>query len=203
MSVQVWNVAELTDAVRAGRTPKFLFFWGHRARPDGTVGPGCLSQWWPAPFTVDGTRFATAEHHMMWAKAMLFGDRATAGRVLTVAHPNEAKTLGRQVAGFDEQTWRERRFEIVVAANLAKFGQHPDLRAFLLGTGERVLVEASPLDRIWGIGLAADDPAATDPARWRGPNLLGFALMRVRAALRDGTPDAAAYGDPANRAGGR
>ncbi|BCL16076.1 NADAR family protein [Micromonospora sagamiensis] len=184
MSAEVCSVAELTDAVRAGRTAKFLFFWGHRARPDGTAGPGCLSQWWPAPFTVDGVEFATAEHHMMWAKAMLFDDRVTAGQVLTVAHPNEAKTLGRRVTGFDERTWQEHRYGIVVAGNLAKFGQHPDLRAFLLGTGERVLVEASPLDRVWGIGLAADDPAAADPARWRGLNLLGFALMRVRTALR-------------------
>ncbi|MEU4568886.1 NADAR family protein [Micromonospora sp. NPDC023956] len=190
MSVQPYSVADLTDAVRAGRTPRFLFFWGHRARPDGTVGPACLSQWWPAPFVVDGTAFATAEHYMMWAKAMLFGDRATAGKVLTVAHPNEAKTLGRAVAGFDERTWQEHRYDIVVAGNVAKFGQHPDLRAFLLATGERVLVEASPLDRVWGIGLASTDPAAADPARWRGLNLLGFALMRARAALRAGAPDA-------------
>jgi ribA/ribD-fused uncharacterized protein len=187
MSAPVSSVAELSDLVRDGRTPEFLFFWGHRPRRDGSIGPGCLSQWWPAPFTVDGLEFATAEHYMMWAKAMLFGDHGIAGQVLTVEHPNAAKTLGRRIAGFDEQTWQKHRFDIVVAGNLAKFGQHPDLGAFLLGTGERVLVEASPVDRIWGIGLAADDPAAGDPDRWRGPNLLGFALMRVRATLRERT----------------
>lgn len=185
MSTPVRDIAELAAAVRQGKTAPFLFFWGHRPGRDGGVGPGCLSQWWPAPFTVDGVEFATAEHYMMWAKAMLFGDRTVADQVLTVAHPNAAKTLGRRVTGFDERTWQAHRLDIVVTGNLAKFGQHPDLGAFLLGTGDRVLVEASPVDRIWGIGLAADDPAATDPGRWRGSNLLGFALMRVRDALRE------------------
>ena len=72
----------------------------------------------------------------------------------------------------------------MVAGNLAKFEQHDDLRDYLLGTGDRVLGEASPVDRVWGIGLSRDDPAASDPSRWRGHNLLGFALMRVRDMLR-------------------
>ena len=85
---------------------------------------------------------------------------------------------------FDEATWVAHRYDIVLAGTLAKFGQHDDLRAYLLGTGERVLVEASPVDRVWGVGLAADDPRAEDPTRWRGLNLLGFALMAARDALR-------------------
>jgi ribA/ribD-fused uncharacterized protein len=161
----------------------YLLFWGHRPQPDGTVGAGCLSQWWPAGFTVDGVRYRTAEHYMMWSKAMLFGDRQTADRILVARHPRAAKLVGRGVAGFDDQTWADRRFAIVVAASRAKFGQHPDLRAWLLGTGDRVLVEASPTDRIWGIGLAATDERATDPERWRGLNLLGFALMQTRSHL--------------------
>ena len=72
------------------------------------------------------------------------------------------------------------RFGIVVAGNRAKFARHPDLAAFLRGTAPRVLVAASPVDRIGGIGLAADDPRAADPATWRGLNLFGFALMQVR-----------------------
>jgi ribA/ribD-fused uncharacterized protein len=120
---------------------------------------------------------------MMWRKARLFGDEATAARVLQVEHPNAAKTLGRGIANFDEDTWVRERFAVVVAGSIAKFGAHADLRAFLLGTGDRVLVEASPLDRVWGIGLAAADPAASDPARWRGLNLLGFALMHARHEL--------------------
>ncbi|MET8040520.1 NADAR family protein [Micromonospora sp. NPDC005215] len=177
------SVAGLTDAVRAGSPVKFLFFWGHQPQRDGSIGAGCLSQWWPDPFSVDGQEFRTAEHYMMWRKAVLFGDATAAARILTVAHPHAAKTLGRQVDGFDERVWQEHRLDIVVAGAVAKFGQRPELREYLLGTGERVLVEASPVDRVWGIGLAADHPDAVDPARWRGLNLLGFALMRARTML--------------------
>ncbi|MCQ4043582.1 NADAR family protein [Streptantibioticus rubrisoli] len=173
----------LAALVAAGARPKYLMFWGHRPRRDGSVGPGCLSQWWPAEFTVDGVRYPTAEHWMMAGKARLFGDERTAAKVLAAGHPNEAKALGRQVPGFDEELWARHRWELVVQGNVAKFGQHPGLRDFLLGTGSRVLVEASPLDRVWGIGLAADDERAADPARWRGLNLLGFALMEARARL--------------------
>ncbi|WP_089007113.1 NADAR family protein [Micromonospora viridifaciens] len=177
------SVAELVATVRSGRPVKYLHFWGHRPQRDGSVGAGCLSQWWPAPFTVDGRTYATAEHWMMWHKATLFGDVEMAERILDAGHPHRAKALGRQVRGFDEATWVARRYEIVVAGSVAKFGQHEELGRFLLGTGKRVLVEASPVDRVWGIGLAADDPRADDPARWRGANLLGFALMDARATL--------------------
>jgi ribA/ribD-fused uncharacterized protein len=163
---------------------KYLFFWGHRPQRDGSVGSGCLSQWWPAGFTVDGIRFRTAEHYMMWCKATLFGDAAMAERILAAPHPRDAKMLGRGVAGYDDRKWAAERFEIVVTGSLAKFGQHPELGEWLVGTGERVLVEASPADRVWGIGLAASDERAADPARWRGLNLLGFALMRARDELR-------------------
>ncbi|MFJ6673589.1 NADAR family protein [Actinosynnema sp. NPDC091369] len=165
---------------------KYLFFWGHEARPGAPVGKQCLSQWWEAPFTVDGRTFPTAEHFMMHGKALLFGDEGTAGRVLAARTPGEAKALGRQVRGFTEDVWVAERLDVVVRGNLAKFGAHHDLREFLLGTGDRVLVEASPLDRVWGIGLAADDERAADPARWQGLNLLGEALMEVRARLRSG-----------------
>ncbi|WP_233219922.1 NADAR family protein [Micromonospora sp. RP3T] len=177
------SVADLTAALDAGRSVRYLHFWGHRPQRDGSVGAGCLSQWWPAAFTVDGREFATAEHWMMWHKATLFDDHATAERVLAATHPHRAKALGRQVRGFDEAVWVARRREVVVAGNVAKFGQHEPLRRFLLGTGDRVLVEASPTDRVWGIGLTADDPRAADPATWRGENLLGFALMAAREQL--------------------
>ena len=120
---------------------------------------------------------------MMWSKAMLFGDQACAAEILEVDHPNLAKTLGRRVSPFDAATWERERSGIVVAGSIAKFSQHADLKAYLLGTRHRVLVEASPRDRIWGIGLGASHPDATDPARWRGLNLLGFALMRARQHL--------------------
>ncbi|GIF00275.1 NADAR family protein [Paractinoplanes rishiriensis] len=175
LPLSVADLVPLKDQV------KYLLFWGHRPQPDGSVGAGCLSQWWPVEFTVDGVRFRTAEHYMMWRKALLFGDRESADRIVAAKHPRDAKMLGRGVAGFDEQTWVDRRFEIVVEASRQKFGQNPDLRTWLLGTANRVLVEASPTDRVWGIGLAASDERATDPARWRGLNLLGFALMQARS----------------------
>ncbi|MGN2639429.1 NADAR family protein [Nocardia takedensis] len=178
------SVTEFIDHLAAGESVKYLLFWGHKPRRDGTIGASCLSQWWPAEFTVEGTTFRTAEHYMMWRKALLFEDPATAEQVVAADHPSQAKALGRKIAGFDEKRWEEHRFEIVTTASTAKFAQHGDLLTYLRGTGDRVLVEASPVDRVWGIGLAADDPAAQDPARWRGLNLLGFALMAARAALR-------------------
>ncbi|WP_432896594.1 NADAR family protein [Micromonospora matsumotoense] len=180
----------------AGQRVRYLCFWGHRPRRDGTVGQSCLSQWWPAAFTVDGRRFATAEHWMMWRKALLFDDTGAGERVLAAAHPHQAKAIGREVRRFDPAVWEAERYPIVLAGSLAKFGQHADLRAYLLGTGDRVLVEASPVDRVWGVGLAADDPRAEDPARWRGLNLLGFALMEARDLLRDDRSTAA---DPDGR----
>ncbi len=176
----------LLERVRAGARIKYLYFWGHRPRPDGRLGPGCLSQWWPSPFTVDGVEYATAEHWMMAAKARLFADADAERRVLAAAHPAEAKKAGRLVRGFDEERWARERFGIVVEGSVHKFASDPALRRFLLDTGDRVLVEASPVDRVWGIGLAAGDEAAADPERWRGPNLLGFALMAARERLRTG-----------------
>ncbi|WP_039933781.1 NADAR family protein [Streptomyces viridochromogenes] len=180
----VGSLDALIAASRAGAKIKYLYFWGHRPRPDGRIGPSCLSQWWPAPFTVDGVAYATAEHWMMAGKARLFGDADAERAVLAAGHPAEAKKAGRLVRGFDEAIWRRERFRIVVEGSVHKFGAHPELRGFLLNTGERVLVEASPVDRVWGIGLAADDEAAADPERWRGLNLLGFALMEARERLR-------------------
>ncbi|MEU9522122.1 NADAR family protein [Streptomyces sp. NPDC048224] len=174
----------LVARARAGERITYLCFWGHWPLPDGGLGPSCLSQWWPSPFTVDGVEYATAEHWMMAGKARLFGDAEAERRVLAAGHPAEAKKAGRLVRGFDEAVWERERFRIVVEGSVHKFAADPALRAFLLNTGERVLVEASPLDRVWGIGLAADDGAATDPERWRGPNLLGFALMAARERLR-------------------
>ncbi|MFD7324601.1 NADAR family protein [Streptomyces sp. NPDC059875] len=178
-------IEELTQQVRRGERVKFLHFWGHRPGPDGQLSASCLSQWWPSPFVAaDGVRYATAEHWMMAEKARLFGDAEAEQAALGARSPAQAKKAGRLVRGFDEAVWERERFRIVVEGSVHKFGSDDALRAFLLGTGGRVLVEASPLDRVWGIGLAADDPRAADPARWRGLNLLGFALMEARERLR-------------------
>jgi ribA/ribD-fused uncharacterized protein len=177
------DVGDLRQHELWGESPDILFFWGHRPRRDGAVGPGCLSQWWPASFSVDGLPYPTAEHFMMAGKARLFGDEAMAARVLEAASPGDAKLLGRAVRGYDEELWAAGRYGIVVEGNMAKFGQNPALLSYLAATGRRVLAEASPADRVWGIGLAADDGRAGQPSQWEGLNLLGFALMEVRDRL--------------------
>ncbi len=176
----VRSVTDLVRVVRAGEKVKYLHFWGHAPRRDGSLGASCFSQWWPSPFTVDAVGYATAEHWMMAAKARLFDDADAERAVLAARTPAEAKNAGRLVRDFDEATWARERFGIVVEGSVHKFTSDPALRDFLAGTGQRVLVEASPLDRVWGIGLAADDPRAQDPTKWQGANLLGFALMAAR-----------------------
>jgi hypothetical protein len=176
---------ELRTRFNAGESFSFLQFWGHTPPKDGVITRTCFSQWYQAPFELEGERYPTAEHYMMAAKAHLFQDEATRAKVLAAPTPGAANALGRSVANFVEADWLAQRFDIVCRANVAKFGQHPPLRDFLVGTGEHVLVEASPLDRIWGTGLAADEPRAQDPNQWEGPNLLGFALMAARSALQN------------------
>jgi len=176
--------ASLVAWQASGERLKWLHFWGHTAPASGAIGPHVLSQWWPAAFVVEGVTYATAEHWMMAEKARLFGDRDAERAAVEAGHPAEAKAAGRLVRNFDDAVWTRRRVAVVVEGSVHKFDQHDELRAYLLGTGERVLVEASPRDRIWGIGLGATDERATDAARWRGENLLGFALMEARARLR-------------------
>lgn len=177
------NVDELRQLELRGYCPDFLFFWGHRPPRDGGIGPGCLSQWWYAPFRVSGVTYPTAEHFMMAGKARLFGDEVMTSRIIEGSSPGDAKALGRAIRDYDEKLWAESRYRIVVEGNIAKFGQHPDLLAYLAATEGLVLVEASPADRIWGIGLAAGDSRADRPSQWEGLNLLGFALMDVRERL--------------------
>ena len=177
------DARSVQDLLLVGERAKFLLFWGHTPPAAGGVSAACLSQWWPSGFSVDGVDYATAEHHMMAGKARLFGDDDAAARIVAAGHPRDAKVIGRQVRGFDQEAWEAARFEIVVRGNVAKFGQDPELRDFLLGTGRRVLVEASPRDRVWGIGMSARNENAENPGAWRGANLLGFALMEARHRL--------------------
>lgn len=163
---------------------QWLFFWGHTPPVDGAVGKHIFSQWWPSPFTVEGITYVTAEHWMMAQKALLFGDTAIHQQILDTPSPKEAKALGRLVKSFDPTIWEMHRFDKVCTGNAHKFSQHPEYRAYLLATGDRILVEASPVDTIWGIGLTEKSPHAIDPHQWRGLNLLGFALMEVRKQLR-------------------
>jgi ribA/ribD-fused uncharacterized protein len=176
------SVEELRRVQALGRRLEFVFF------PDGgsltePPGPSCLSQWATTPFRAGDVEFRSAEQAMMHGKAVLFGDLEMAGRILAARTPYQAKRLGSEVRGFQEEVWIRHRFEVVVAANLPKYAGTPALREYLLSTGEAILAEASSTDRIWGTGLDEYDREARDPSRWPGLSLLGFALMEVRGRL--------------------
>ena len=175
---------ELLNYVNRGKKVKYLFFWGHQVKGN-TISKSCFSQWYTSPFNDGENRFATAEHYMMYGKAKLFGDVDAMKKALDAKNPGAVKAIGRSVKGFDHVVWNENKFELVVRANLAKFESNDELKAFLLNTGKRVLVEASPVDKIWGIGLAEDNEAAQNPNLWKGENLLGFALMETRERLKN------------------
>jgi ribA/ribD-fused uncharacterized protein len=177
------NVSDILDRCDRGEALDYLFFWSHRSNPDGSIGKTCFSQWFEASFEIDGIRYPTAEHYMMASKARLFDDRIILAEILAAKHPREAQKLGQKIKNFQEEVWQTHRFQIVVAGNIAKFKQNHPLKEFILGTQDKILVEASPDDRIWGIGLAADNPHIENPHLWQGTNLLGFALMEVRSIL--------------------
>lgn len=170
----------LRDLERQGELPPLLLFWGHTGEGPG---PWVLSQWYPTPFTVDGVRYATAEHWMMAAKARLFGDDEALAKVLASDDPRDAKAAGRGVRGFDSRRWAAEADGAVVAGSIAKFTSSELLSSYLLGTAPAVLVEASPVDAVWGTGLATDHPDARVPSRWPGTNRLGFALMAAREQI--------------------
>ena len=181
------DIDTLQAAVRGGKRFKYVFFWGHRPRYKGAVDSACFSNWFAAPFTVEGVRYPTNEHYMMAGKARLFGDDAALERIVEAPSPGAAKRFGREVRNFDEKAWVAERSRIVEEGAFAKFSQNEELGAFLVATKKRVLVEASPKDRIWGIGLGMSDERAANPIQWNGLNLLGFALMHARSRLLAGT----------------
>ena len=174
----------LIHKIEAGFRPKYLCFWGHTPRRADVIDKSCLSQWFPSPFEVDSIHYPTAEHVMMAGKARLFGDDEMLANILVASHPKKAKTFGRKVRGFQQDVWEQHRYPIVLQASIAKFSQNRAMGDFLRGTDPRVLVEASPYDRIWGVGMKANHPDIHHPSKWKGLNLLGFALMEARAHLQ-------------------
>jgi len=162
----------------------FLFFWGHRPSKDGKIIKSCLSQWWLQSFTEGESTYYTAEHYMMAGKAILFEDQEAFNDILKEKNPKAVKNIGRRVKNFYQDDWEKNRFNIVVQGNYLKFSQNSLLREYLLSTENKIIVEASPYDRIWGVGMTQDDKKINDPQAWKGLNLLGFALMEVRDKLR-------------------
>jgi ribA/ribD-fused uncharacterized protein len=175
----------LITAIHENKQIEFQFFWGHTPQKEGVIDKSCLSQWYPADFVVDEVQYQSAEQYMMARKAALFEDQEIQNKILATNDPEQAKALGRQVKGFDKKIWEAHRQEIVFQGNLAKFRQNEALEEYLLSTGDQVLVEASPEDRIWGIGNHATHADADNPEKWKGLNLLGFILMDVRSVLRE------------------
>jgi ribA/ribD-fused uncharacterized protein len=153
---------------------KYEFFWSNKSP---------FSNWHPSAFELDGIAFNCAEQAMMYRKAMLFNDYDCADRIMASTDPWEQKKLGRQVKGFTQAVWEAERENVMFDILFAKFSQNKRLNEALMSTGDKVLVEASPHDRIWGIGLPESDPRAMDEAQWKGLNLLGKTLNRVRESL--------------------
>ena len=149
-----------------------IYFWG-----------SYLSQWYKSPFIESGINFNTAEQYMMFHKALLFGDTDIAEQILLEKQPSIQKELGKQVKNFDIDLWVKFREEIVIKGNLLKFQQNTSLFTLLVGTGNKIIVEASPVDRIWGVGLHYEDELILDEKNWKGLNLLGKCLMEVRSRL--------------------
>ena len=153
----------------------FCLFWG--ANNDY----GCFSQWYDCSFEDgNGVQYKNAEQYMMASKAKLFKDEETFNLIMAEANPRDIKKYGRMIKNFEDSRWNEFKCDIVVAGNIYKSTQNKDLEKTLIETGDAVLVEASPYDKIWGIGLGPDDSDAKTPSKWKGENLLGFCLMEVR-----------------------
>ena len=151
---------------------EFHMFWG-----------GPFSQWHPSPFEIGGIKYNCTEQYMMAKKADLFGDDEIRSKIMDATNPKIQKRFGRNVRNFDIDQWNAISRDVVFRGNVAKFTQNLGLREYILGTGDEEIVEASPEDVIWGIGLGADDPDAYDKSKWRGTNWLGEVLMDVRKSL--------------------
>lgn len=175
-----YNIETTLKFIEENEQINFLFFWGHQVSKAGNITKSCLSQWWSSKFEDEGKLYHTAEHYMMAQKALLFEDFEIMDSIISSSNPKEVKALGRKVKNFNEKKWNDNKYQIVRKGNLLKFTQDQSLSEFLKSTGSSIIVEASPVDRIWGVGMAEDNPNINDPSNWNGPNLLGFALMEVR-----------------------
>ena len=144
---------------------------------------GPFSQWAACDFNLLGKEFNCAEQAMMYSKATLFNDTDSAVQIMETADPHRQKKLGRLVENFDFDDWMEICREIVTVINVAKFSQHPTYLTHLKDTATLTLVEASPSDKIWGVGLAVDDPLVMDPNNWNGTNWLGDCIMVARQII--------------------
>ncbi len=164
--------------------PEFVLFYGHTSK-DNKITKSCLSQWYPCKFNSNGIEYNCAEQYMMSEKAKLFKDDKMYQLILKETSQKKIKGYGRKIKNFNSEEWDKNKINIVVQGNILKFSQNEDLKQFLIETGDKILVEASPTDRIWGIGLDQYDPDSRNPLKWKGENLLGFSLMKVRDIIKN------------------
>lgn len=144
---------------------------------------GYLSNWYPSNFAYGRVMYTSMEQYMMHRKALLFDDYYTACDILCTDDVAKIKALGRKVKNFSSEIWDKYKFDIICEGVKEKFSQNEDLKIMLLSTGDSVLAECAVHDRVWGIGLSMKDPKRFDESQWRGENLLGKALMKVREYL--------------------
>ena len=153
-------------------TDNAIYFWN-----------GTYSQWEPSFFEIDGEKYNCAEQYMMAMKARTFEDFDALSRIMDTSSPLVQKAIGRKVLHFCPRRWGEVCRLIVYRGNLAKFTQNPTMYTELMDSGTKIIVEASPVDKIWGIGLHYNDDRVLDVANWNGTNWLGEAIMQVRSDL--------------------
>ncbi|XP_034334941.2 uncharacterized protein [Magallana gigas] len=178
---------------RRPTTPEYSYFREENEQPENEKDKyeyfwqkeSVFSQWYPSKFVVDGVEYSCAEQYMMQQKAILMNDMETADIIMALDAPNEMKQTGRYVKNFNQTVWDQHCTRIVEKGNIAKFSQNDDLKMTLFSTYPKTLVEASPYDKVWGIGLRKNDPRAWSKSTWQGKNLLGEILTRVRDKLRE------------------
>lgn len=169
---------QILSNTRTESDNKFVFFY-HEFDENGY-----MSNWYKSDFIVNGKKYCCNEQYMMEQKVLLFGDTETAEKIMHETDQMTIKNLGKAAKGFNERIWNGNKQIIMYRGLMAKFTQNVELRETLVSTGNAILVEASPTDHVWGIEMSADDPDALDMNKWKGENLLGFALMAVRYELK-------------------
>ena len=179
-----YDLNNLISDYISGKNLEYIYFWGHHPKKDGSITKSCFSQWWESSFNIGHVKYLFMEQYMMAEKARLFGDKEIEEKIMSSNNSKEIKELGRKVKDFDEKIWNEIKYSIVINGNYNKFMQNENLKTFLLSTQDKILVEASPYDNVWGIQMSEDDEDINNPELWRGENLLGFALMEVRNEIR-------------------
>ena len=180
------NLEKLKELYGFGVDFDFIFFWGSKSK-DSKVNITCLSQFYKCDFEEKGIKYNCCEQYMMAKKAELFDDKEILNEIMSESNPKVIKGLGRKVRNFDSEIWDKNRINIVKNGNYLKFTQNEELKEYLLSTNDAILVEASPYDRIWGIGLSKEDKRSRNPNMWKGKNYLGFVLMDVRDIIKEET----------------